>query len=187
MSQTILSQTPSQISAGDSAAWLVSIADYLAIAGWTLKYKLINATNQYDIVSTPSGADHQVTVSAATSGAYVAGSYNMVAYVTNGALRHTLQSALLIISPNLAGATVGIDTRTSAFKCLEALDAALANYGNKAYTQEYEIAGRRMKFTSLSEFLIARSKLQAEVAREAAAKKGHKGILLGPKVLVEFR
>lgn len=187
MSQINLSQTPSQINAGDSASWLVYIVDYLASAGWTLKYNLINAANQYDIVSAPVGENHQVAITAATSATYVAGSYTIVAYVTNGLVRHTLQSDLLVILPNLAGATVGIDTRTSAVKCLEALDNALANYGNKAYTQEYEIAGRRMKFTSLSDFLIARSKLQAEVAREAAAKKGHKGILFGPKVLVEYR
>ena len=187
MSQPILSQTPSTISAGDSASWLVSVPDYLATAGWTLKYKLINASNQYDIISTPSGADHQLNITAATSATYVAGSYSIAGYVTNGLLRHTLESGSIIIAPNLAGATAGLDIRSPAQKCLDALDVALATYGNKAYTQEYEIAGRRMKFTSLSDFMAARSKLQAEVAREAAAKKGIKGIPFGPKVLVEFR
>lgn len=187
MSQTILSQTPKSISAGDSAQWLVSIPNYLATDGWTLKYKFINATNQYDLVSAASGDDHQINTAASTTANYSAGNYSCVAFVTKGAMRFTLESGDIIIAPNLAGASAGIDSRSAAKKCLDALDAALAEYGNKAYTQEYEIAGRRMKFVSLSEFMAARSKLQAEVAREAGAKRGINGIPFGPKVLVEYR
>lgn len=188
MSQTILSQTPQQLSAGDTAYWLVSVPDYLASNGWTLKYKIINATSQYDLISTASGADHLINTSAATTSAYAAGAYSIVAYVTHAdSRRFTLETGNFTINANLAAAVAGIDTRTAAQKCLDALDAALATYGNKAYTQEYEIAGRRMKFTSLSDFMSARSRLQAEVAREYAAKAGNKGIPFGQKVLVEFR
>lgn len=187
MSLSIISQTPTKLSAGDSAAWLVTIADYLASDGWTLKYKLTNAANAYEIVSTASGADHQINLTASTSAAYAAGSYDITAFVVNGTQRNTLESAKFTIAPNIAGASSGIDTRTAAQKCLEALDTALAAYGNRAYTQEYEIAGRRMKFTSLSDFIKARSALQAEVAREAAQMSGKKGIPFGPKVLVEYR
>jgi hypothetical protein len=184
---SILNQTPKNISAGDSAQWLVSIADYPASDGWTLKYKLINSTNQYDIVSIASDADHLINLLAATTNAYVAGQYELVAFVTKALERITLETGAFVIAPNLAGASTGIDSRSAAQKCLDALDTALATYGNKAYTQEYEIAGRRMKFTNLSDFMSARSKLQAEVARESARKSGINGIPFGPKVLVEFR
>lgn len=187
MSNTILSQTPSNLSAGDSATWLVTIADYSALDGWALKYKLINSANTYDINSAAVGSDHSINITAATSAAYVAGDYDVVAYVQNGAQRKTLESGKFKILPNLAGATAGIDTRSAAQKCLDALDAALATYGNKAYMQEYEIAGRRMKFTSLADFIKARNQLKAEVAREAAKQAGIKGIPFGQKILVEYR
>lgn len=188
MSTNILSQTPSSISAGDTAYWLVTIGDYPATDGWTLKYKLINSTNQYDLISSASGANHLINTAAATTASYAAGAYSIVAYVTHAdGRRFTLETGSFTINPNLAAAVAGIDTRSSAQKCLDALNTALENYGNKAYTQEYEIAGRRMKFTSLSDFMKARSALQAEVNREKAAKAGINGVPFGQKVLTEFR
>jgi hypothetical protein len=185
---SIISQTPNTLRAGDTAQWLVSVPDYTASAGWTLKYKLINASNQYDIVSAASGDEHQINVAAATTAAYVAGDYQLVAYVTNVATqRFTLEEGAIKIQPNVAAAVAGMDTRTSAQKCLDAMNLALESYGNKAYTQEYEIAGRRIKYASMADFLKARSQITAEVQRELSANAGRNGIPFGPKVLTEYR
>ena len=185
---SIFSQTPTSLRAGDTAQWLVSVPTYPATSGWTLKYKLINATNQYDILSSASGADHQINLAAATTAAYAAGNYQIVAYVTNIAnQRFTLEQGAMIIAPNIAAANAGIDTRTPAQKCLDAMNAALESYGSKAYTQEYEIAGRRIKYTSMADFLKARNQIMAEIQREQAALQGRRGMPFGPKVLVEYR
>lgn len=187
-SMSIISQTPQRISAGDTAQWLVTAPDFPASAGWTLKYTFINALASINVTSSASGDDHQFNISAATTAAWASAVYSVVAYVTNvGGQRFSLETGNITIEPNLAGAASGLDIRSAAQKCLDALDAALSTYGNKAYTQEYEIAGRRMKFTSLSDFMKARSLLQSEVRREQAALKGQKGMLFGPKVLVEYR
>lgn len=184
---SIFSQTPSSLRAGDTAQWLVSVSDYPASA-WTLKYKLINVSNSYEIVTTPSGDQHQVNVAAATTSAYAAGTYQLVAYVVNGAgQRFTLEHGSIIVAPNVAASSSGMDTRTPAQKCLDAMNLSLESYGSKAYTQEYEIAGRRIKYTSMTDFMKARSQIMAEVQREQAAGAGRRGIPFGPKVLTEFK
>ena len=40
---------PISVTAGDTLTWRISLADYLASAGWTLRYRLINSQNKYDI------------------------------------------------------------------------------------------------------------------------------------------
>jgi hypothetical protein len=185
---SIISQTPNSLRAGDTAQWLVSVPDYPASAGWTLKYKLINTSNQYNIVSVASGGEHQINEAAATTAAYVAGDYQFAAYVTNVSnQRFTIGEGAITILPNIAIASSGMDTRTPAKKCLDAMNAAFEAYGSKAYTQEYEIAGRRIKYTSMADFLKARSQVAAEVQRELSANAGRAGIPFGPKVLTEYR
>ena len=61
------------------------------------------------------------------------------------------------------------------------------NRGTIGRGGEYEIAGRRIKYSSMSDFLKARNQIMAEVQREQAALQGRRGIPFGPKVLSEFR
>ena len=66
---------PSRVTAGDTITWLRSLADYPASAGWVLSYTLINSAAKISITATASGADHLVTVAAATSAAYTPATY----------------------------------------------------------------------------------------------------------------
>lgn len=175
---------PTRVTAGDTITWLKSLSDYPASAGWTLAYVLINASGKQSITATASGADHLVSISAAASGAWAAGSYAWQATVTKGAERYTVGTGSLIVAPNLAAATT-LDTRSSAKKALEAVNLALETYGAKAYQHSYEIAGRKQSFHTPGEFMAFRSRLMAEVAREDNAARIAAG--LAPRNLVAVR
>ncbi len=186
MAQTVPTREPTSVVAGDTVSWSKALADYPAADGWVLHYRLINAAGKIDITATASGNDHLVSEAATTTDDWVSGTYTWQAYVTLGAARHTVGQGSLVIKPNLAAEVAGYDTRTTAKKTLDLIDAALLAHGPSAWTQEYEIAGRRMKFRSPSEFLSLRDKLRAEVAREAAADRLAQGLGSASKVYVRF-
>ena len=175
---------PSRVTAGDTITWLRSLADYPASAGWVLSYTLINSAAKISITATASGADHLVTVPAATSAAYAAATYTWHAAVTKAAERYTVGTGQMVIAPNLATAAT-YDTRTSARKALDAVNLAMETYGAKAYLHSYEIAGRKQQFQTPGDFLAFRSKLMAEVAREDNATRLAAG--LAPKNQLQVR
>lgn len=186
MAQTVPLREPASVVAGDSITWQRSLPDYPAIEGWVLSYRLINAAGKIDIAAGSLGADHLVDVDAATSAAWVAGTYTWQAAVTKGAQRVTVGNGTVVVKPDLAAQAAGFDTRSSAKKTLDLLDAAMAAHGSQAWTQEYEIAGRRMKYRSPGEFLAFRDKVKAEVAREDAADRIAQGLAPRTKVYVRF-
>ena len=175
---------PSRVTAGDTITWLRSLADYPASSGWVLSYTLINSAAKISITATASGADHLVTVPAATSAAYAAATYTWHAAVTQAAERYTVGTGQMVVAPNLAAAAT-YDTRTSARKALDAVNTAMETYGAKAYLHSYEIAGRKQQFQTPGDFLAFRSKLMAEVAREDNATRLAAG--LAPKNQLQVR
>lgn len=160
---------PTAVTAGDTVAWVKSLPGYPASDGWALSYALVNAAARQTITSTAVGADHAVTVAASDSASWAAGRYRWQAVVTKGGARHTVGTGDITVAPNLMGSTGGLDTRTPAAKALDAMDAALAEYGSKAYLQSYSIGGRTQSFRSPSEFMAFRSKLKLEVQQQRDA------------------
>ena len=186
MAQTVPTREPAVIYAGDTVTWSKSLPEYSPVDGWVLKYRLINAAGRIDITAAASGSDHLVSVAATTSAAYAAGAYTWQAYVEKSGERVTIGTGSVVVKPDLAAATAGVETRSTAKQTLDALDAALIAHGSRAWTQEYEIAGRRMKFITPGDFLAMRSRLQAEVAREQAAERLAAGLPNPSKLLVRF-
>jgi hypothetical protein len=188
MAKTINTFEPAEITAGDTIVWHKDLPDYPA-GEYILHYKLVNAAGNIAIAAAQLGTTqvHAVTISAATSAAYAAGQYQYQAYVTKGAERYTVGSGVMTVKPNIAAAIAGLDTRSSAQKCLDQLDLALETYGNKAYTQSYSIAGRNMSFTSPADFLTFRNKVQQEVNREKAAERAKNGLSTNRKSMFGFR
>ena len=186
MAQTVQTREPSSVVAGDTIAWRKTLSDYPASAGWVLKYRLINAAGKIDIVASAAGDDYAITVSAATTAAYVAGQYTWQSYVEKAGERYTLETGRTFIKPNLSAQAGGFDIRTSARKTLDLLNAAMVEHGANAWTQEYEIAGRRMKYRSPAEFDSLRNRLKAEVAREEAAERIAAGLGGRSKIYVRF-
>jgi len=178
---------PAEIRAGDTITWRKTLADFPASAGWVLTYRLINASNKYDITAAADGDTHLVEVAAADSDDYVASDYTWVSQVALGDERHTVAQGRITVLPDLAAvAAAGYDTRSTAKKTLELLDAAMLAHGSKAWTQEYEIAGRRMKFRSVSEFMSFRSKVMREVQGEENAERIKQGLKPKNKLNVRF-
>lgn len=181
----IPSSEPAAVQAGDTVKWQRTLSDYPASAGWVLSYRLINAAGKIDIGTTAAGDDHLVSVTAVTSAAWTAGDYDWVAQVANSGERYTVGSGRITIRPDLAAQAAGYDTRSTAKKLLDAVEAVLANRATRA-DLEYEIAGRRMKSMAHADLLAARDKLKREVAQEAAAARLAAGLSVGRRVLVRF-
>lgn len=176
---------PIRVTAGDSISWLKSLSDYPASAGWALAYTLINASAKISIITTASGDDHLVAVTAATSSSWAAGSYTWQATVTKTTQRYTVGTGAIVIEPNLA-ASATYDARSNARKALDAVNALLATYGAKAYLHSYEIAGRRQQFQTPGDFMAFRSRLMAEVATEENAARINAGLSPRNQVAVRF-
>jgi hypothetical protein len=185
---TSLDREPTTFTAGDTVAWTRSLADYPASAGWVLNYRFINATARFHVTGTASGDDHAMTVAAATSAAYAAGTYTWQAYVEKGSERYTVDEGTCKVEPDLAAvAAAGYDDRTPARKALDALNSGLERFGNNAHVHSYEIEGRKMTFDSFSEFMAKRDRLAAEVAREDAAVRARAGLKSKGRLRIGFR
>ena len=187
MAQTVPIREPASLVAGDTVTWKKSLSDYPASDGWVLKYRLINSAGRIDITAATSGDDHLVTVAAATTAGWTAGTYTWQAYVDGvSSQRFTVGAGTLDVKPDLAAEAAGYDTRTTAKKTLDLIDAALLAHGASAWTQEYEIAGRKMKFKSVGDFLALRDRIKAEVKREEAAQRIGRGMDAGNKLYVRY-
>lgn len=162
---------PDSVRAGDTIAWQKTLSDFPASSGWTLKYRLINAAGSIDIVASASGADHLVSVSATTSATWQPGTYQYQSYVTKAAERYTVAIGSVEILPNLAAQVAGYDTRSTAKKTLEQLEAAHADYVSKGQgiTQRYTIQDREIWFRSAADIIKLMNYYRNLVAQEEAA------------------
>ena len=176
---------PGRITAGDTLSFQKTFSDYPASAGWVLSYTLINGAGKITFSATASGSDHAVNVLAATTADWAAGTYTWQSVVTKAAERYTVGQGSMVVSPDLAAATT-FDGRTDARKALDAVNALMVSYGNKAYMQSYEINGRKQQFHTPGEFLAFRSKLQAEVRREENAARLKAGLAPRNQIAVRF-
>lgn len=173
MSQPIAIIEPSTITAGDTVQWYISLADYPATEGWTLKYALVSAAAVLAIASTASDSDHLVTLSASTTAAYAASDYTYQKYVEKGigaALqRVTLDSGLITIVKPLTAVTAPTDTRSSARRALDAVTAAIEGRASRT-DLKYEIHNgasiRKIESFTAEQLLTAQNKLTLIVWRE---------------------
>lgn len=167
MAQTPTTE-PTSLQAGDSITWQRLLPDYPASNGWELSYRLINAQARIDVVATADGDAHLVTIPAATTAAYAAGEYTLVAQVKRGTDRYTIGQQPITIKPDWAAATTGADARSPAQRALADLRAALQRWlATSGTIQEYEIAGRRMRFATAAEIRERIRMAESEVARES--------------------
>lgn len=169
---------PARVRAGDTVTWRKALAGYFASDGWTLYYRLINATAKIDITATADGADHLVRVAPTASDGWTAGEYNYVAWVTDGTDRVTLPSGRITVLPNLAAVSAaGYDSRSQAKKMLDAIDTALLSLssGERLAVVEAETAARRVKydFTGLQKL---RNLYAAQVRAEENAERAALGL-----------
>lgn len=169
---------PSEIVAGDTIQWKKSLSSYPA-GTWTLKYRLINSAGKFDITAVADGTDHLITITAAISATYTAGTYTWTAYVEKGTEqsleRYTIGTGTLIVKPNLAAQTTGYDNRSHAKKVLDAIEALLAGKAT-ADVMSYTIGGRSISKMPPQELIKWRDIYKAEYLRELKAEKIKQGL-----------
>ena len=183
MAYTVPTSEPSSVRAGDLVTWTKTLDDYPANAGWVLSYALVKTGLRIAFTASASGADHLVSVPAATSAAWAAGSYQWVARVTKTTEIYTVGSGTLQILPDLAAASTGYDARTHAQKTLSALESWIE--GRDIAVAEYEIAGRRLKTIGTGDLLKLRDRYRQEVKAEDNATRLAAG--LSPRNKLQVR
>jgi len=110
---------PSVLVAGDTWTWRrEDLAHYPASAGWSLSYQLVNSAQRYSFNATADGDAFTVTVAASTTAINVGGLYTLAGQVPKASEKHTVFTGSVCIKPDLAGASVAIDTRSHARKVL---------------------------------------------------------------------
>jgi len=165
----IATAEPALLQAGDTLRWRITLPDYPASDGWALAYRLINATATITIAAVADGDVHAVEIQAATSAAYPPGQYTGNRTITRGSDRFTLAPWTVRVLPDLATA-IATDARGPAQRALDDLRAALLKWlSTNGHVQEYEIAGRKMRFASINEINKRIALAQREAAAEAAA------------------
>lgn len=178
---------PTRVTAGDTIAWTKSFADYPASAGWTLKYRLINAAAKIDIIASASGADHAVNVSAATSAAWASGKYSWQSWVEKDAERYTQAVGEIDVNRNLAAESAGYDTRSDAKKILDQLMTAYqAATATKSFLGEYSIGDRRLVFQKKSDWILEINYWKGLVHAEKQEQRLAEGLGSGSKIYVRF-
>lgn len=167
----------SKLIAGDSLDFTTSVADYPATDGWTLSYRLIprfSSPMQAPITITATTyetSSYRVQVGPSTTADWAPGAYSWASFVEQTGQRITLeQGGELTVAPDPGTAAQGTDVRSDSQRALDNARTALATYtqsnGNVA---EYEIAGRRMRFSSAADIVKLINHLQGEVTRERRA------------------
>ena len=174
---------PISVNAGDTIRWTRTLPDYPAGAGWVLTYTLLNATAKITITSTASGNDHAVAVAAATSANWVAGDYAWRAQVALAGQVFTVGEGRMKVAPSFGAAT--LDTRSSARKALEAVEAYLLDPNNLT-AAEYQIAGRSLKRIPLPELQSHANWLRQQVAREDDATRAAAGLPRRSRIYTRF-
>lgn len=164
---TVPTTEPNNLRVGDLWTWLKSLADYPANAGWTLAYTLINATKKITITASASGADHLVSVAAATTAGYTAGSYSWMARVTKATEIYTIDEGTIEVLPDLAAATL-YDGRSHAQIMVEAIEAAIEGRAS-ALQLKMEISGRSIEYMGAADLIKWLSFYRSELAKEGRA------------------
>ena len=178
---------PARVRAGDTITWRKTLADYPPSAGWTLYYRLINATHKIDITATDDGGTHLVNVAKATSAEYVAGDYTLIAWVASSTERASLPGGRMTVLPDIAARTMPFEMRSQARQMLDNIDAALLSLssGERLAVVEAEVAGRRLKY-SFDGLMKLRNLYAAQVRAEEATERAALGLAPRNKINVRL-
>lgn len=170
----ITSRTPSQIIAGDTAEWLLSLADYPA-SSWVVSFVLVKAGVKIAFTASASGDDHLIAVAKTITDDWVAGVYSYQAVATNGVVRKIAETGTIEIVSDFAQATTGLDARSQTAKMVDLLGAVIEGRASKT-DKQYMIGGRMMITLSPKELRDEldywQARLRAEHAGDMSRKSG---------------
>lgn len=170
---------PEEIVVGDTLDFGVSVPDYPATAGWTLKYRLTPRfatppTPPVTLTAAPDGSDYRITVGPATTSLWTAGAYTWARWVEKSGARQTLnESGQLLMKADPATTNQGFDSRSHARKVLEAIQAILEDRSSSTQRElvAYTIGSRSQQFDQAdtkASLIELKSKYEWLVANEDA-------------------
>lgn len=161
---------PPRFTLGDTLSFTTSLAAYPAGA-WTLNYRLLlraGSGDAYTFAGTASGSDHLISVPAATTAAWMAGTYTWAAWVTDGTDSHSTGHGTIELLPDPRTATLALDLRSAAQIGLDNVRATIRGKAT-ADVLRYTINGRSLEHYPMAELLALERSLAAQVANENRA------------------
>ena len=173
MAATTLTALPTALMAGDTLLMSVILADYPADEGWTLTYSFrADGGSKVEFASTPDGAKHAFTVGAGETAAWLPAVYSGAGFVEDtGGQRFTVWQGEMEIKFNVSIQPDNFDTRSTAKKILDYIDAAAIRVAKKDVAST-TIEGISLTFKSMDDIAKARAYWGAIYGSEQLAKSG---------------
>ena len=156
---------PDTFTAGDTFSRTIPAGDYPAASGWALTLVAVlpgTTTSPISLTSTAQGPDHLLSAAAAITATWPAGTWRWQLRAVKGTEAHTLDEGRIVIRPTFAN---GVDPRTHAEKCLDALTACIEGRVDDPVAQ-YRIGDREARRIPMADLLKLRSYYSACVRRE---------------------
>ena len=183
---------PTQLTAGDSLSLSIPSQGHTVALGWALTLLLVPVAGGARYSASTSTADpdnaaaHLLTVATTATALWLPGAYTWALQVSKTGERHTIASGQTAVLPDPAAvSTAAMDLRSSARQALDAINAYLLD-ANNLKAASYSIAGRSLNRHSMADLLVLRTRLQAEVAAEAAADSLATGGMDRRRIYVRF-
>ena len=184
-----LTSIPTSIAKGEAVQWLTTLNDYLPSA-YTLKW---NAGGYglagWTLTATTSGTQFLTSVTNALSSALTVGHYDLVGTVYETSVSPVVQTfevfrGRIQVTPNIITQS-GYDSRTTARKVLDALDAALITF-SAGTVKSATIEGVTYTRDDVPNLMVLRDRMRVEVRNEENAIRAAQGLGLGNKILGRF-
>jgi hypothetical protein len=162
---------PKKILAGVTVEFTVQPpADYGPAQGYDATMVLVNEANRIEVGTSLWGSDgslFECTIPAATSALYAPGLYRYYIVAILSSDKRTVAEGEIEILPDVLSATAGIDTRSSARKILDAIEATILRTATDDQ-ESISVDGVSIKRRSPEDLEKLASKYRRIVADEAA-------------------
>ena len=176
---------PKQVRAGDLIQWRDNstvdvFGEPISSPDWTVTYYLrTNASEGSTVTSTAYTDGWQFTIASSTTVNFASGDWYFQAVADkSGAEKQTIFTGRFeVLAPlSYSGTPAAYDGRTQVNKDLDLVESAIRALLNNGVVQEYKIGNRTAKKYDLSELLVLKAALKAELVREQAAEKIANGL-----------
>lgn len=187
--QTIPTIEPTRFVAGDTVQWTKSLAGYSAADGWVASYVFVREGAKKVVTGTDDGSGaHLLTIAAADSANWAAGTYHWQGYVSKGDERRELGSGVTDVRANFAAVGAGgLDARSDWERILDELKTALKDYVITGGARTaFNINGRVTQFETKADLIKAIHNAELEVERERAADRTRRGLGTNRTVRVRY-
>ena len=178
------SYEPEKTTAGVTWTWKKTLTDYPA-SEWSLVYYLrSNGRTLTSFSGTADGDTFSVTVAAATTAAYAAGTYDFIGWVTKGTEKFEVFNSTLEVLPNPTNSSA-YDPRSHSQKVLDLIEAAMEGRAETGI-ESYSIGGRSINKFPLQELRKLYEKYADDVRREKQAERLLNGRRSGKQIGIRF-